>query len=123
MQTAQNQKPASQVVLMNVTGKDSVSSTTPNCDSVYLDKNAPRLSVEYAKARKAINDDYALMQPRNQALAKRLRKESKHRVVAFLEGKVSRKTLNAGDPGYKDDKQGEQFRMIVTFADGSVANL
>lgn len=82
-------------------------SLTPHCDAVLLDP-AGKGSVEYARARSAINEDFKLNYPGNQALAKRLRKSSKRTVVEFLKGKVSRN---------KEDK------LIVTFPDNSVAHL
>ncbi len=86
----------------------SMVTTTPHCDAILINDKAPRLSVEYAKCRTAINEDFKLMFASNQALAKRQRSESKHRIVAHLKGEVSR------------NKEGD---LIVTFPDTSVARL
>lgn len=102
--------------VMSASGKTVVFSTTPNCDKVFLNREAPKRSVEYAKARTAINEDFMENKVHNVALAKRVRKESKHKVVAFLEGKVSKKW---NDPA--DESKG--FKYIVSFPDGSQANL
>src|SRR5687767_4661714 len=68
---------------------DIMSSLTPNSDKVFINKKAPRLSVEYAKARNAIYEDYKLLFASNQAMAKRVKKEHKDRAVNYLEGKVA----------------------------------
>lgn len=82
-------------------------SLTPNCDKLVIDPEG-RGSIEYARARNAINMDYSLLFRSNQALAKRLRREQKKTVVSFLKGEVS--------------KNGEG-KLIVTFPDKTVARL
>lgn len=108
-----------QVLAVTASGKEikaEVSSLTPNCDKMLLDKNAPRLSVEYAKARMNINEDFKFVFSFNQPLAKKFRKEWKRNVVSFLDGKVSTKE--------EANKQGKmEKKIIVTFPDGSVARL
>lgn len=83
-------------------------SLTPNGDQIIIDPSSSRLSIEYAKARSAINADFALNVKGNEAMARRLRRESKTKVVDFLGGKVS-----------KNDKG----KLIVTFPDQSIAHL
>ena len=80
---------------------------TPNCNATLLNPEG-KGSVEYARARSAINEDFKLNFPRNEALAKRIRKESKRTVVSFLKGEVTRNTEN---------------KLIVTFPDKSIARL
>lgn len=104
--------------VMSASGKVKLNSTTPNSDLLFIDSNAPKKSIEYARARVAINADFACNMTHNAALAKRIRRESKERTVSFLGGKVSKKMLD------ERDAQGNQrWKMIVTFKDGSVANL
>jgi hypothetical protein len=102
--------------LMNVAGTQVVNSLRPNAEACFIDNKAAKLSVEYARARTAINEDYKLMFPRNQALAKRMRQESKKEVVSFLDGKVSKKWNDMEDTS-------KGYKLIVSFPDGSVANL
>jgi hypothetical protein len=91
-----------------------MSSLTPNCDLVFINKNA-KLSVEYAKARNAIEEDFKTMFRSNQAMAKKVRKEYKTKVVAHMDGKVS---------WAEKDKGGKKHRyLIVTFPDHTVATL
>ena len=90
--------------------KETISGTTPHFEALVLNKEG-KLSVEYAKARTAINADHALNFPKNQALAKRLRKECKKVVVEMLGGKVSTAFV-----------EGEK-RLLVTFPDQTVARL
>lgn len=82
-------------------------SLTPNFDTLVLDPHG-RGSVEYARARDAINQDYKLNFAGNQPLAKRYRKASKEAVVEYLKGTVGKNKEN---------------KLIVTFPDGSIANL
>jgi hypothetical protein len=108
-----------QVTLVSSSGKQTtISAITPNFDGLSLDKNAPKLSVEYAKARTAVNLDYAQNHPRNQALAKRVRRACKDVVVDVLGGKVSKTKVT-------DDKAKDfgQVKLLVTFPDQSVARL
>jgi hypothetical protein len=91
---------------INANGKRT--SLSPHCDTIILDPNAPKLSVEYAKARSAIAEDFKLNVKGNEPLAKRLRKQSKQEVVKFLNGKVSKNP---------------EGNLIVTFPDNSVARL
>lgn len=114
MQQAQTPQQTSR--LMNVSGTTKITSLNPNCDACMIDNTAAKLSVEYARARTAINEDFKLTFPANQALAKRIRKESKTRTVAFLGGKVSKKWNDMEDTA-------KGFKLIVTFPDGTVANL
>ena len=87
------------------------SSLSPHCDQLLINKDAKRLSVEYAKARSAINEDFKVNFAANQALAKRLRSDRKRKIVDHLGGKVSKK--------HEDGK----MKLLVTFPDGSTANL
>lgn len=82
-------------------------SLTPNFDKLVLDPHS-RGSIEYARARHSINEDFKLNFAGNQPLAKRYRKASKEAVVEFLKGKVSKNKEN---------------KLIVTFPDGSIAHL
>ena len=92
-------------------------SLTPNCDQVFLDPNG-RGSVEYARARKAIEADFKENFKMNQPLAKNLRRKSKHSVVETLKGKVSFKMVeDKKNPGK------ERKAYIVTFPDESIAYL
>jgi hypothetical protein len=84
-------------------------SLTPNADMLVLTiDGSSRMSVEYAKARDAINKDHAILFASNQALAKKMRSNWKRRVVEALGGKVSKN---------------EKLNLIVTFKDGSIARL
>ena len=78
---------------------------TPNCNLILLDPSE-RCSIQYAKARAGINADFQLNFPRNEALARRLHKDSKKAVIEALCGVES-----------KNDKQ----QTIVVFPDQSVA--
>lgn len=95
--------------------KEVIEGTTPHFDKLVIDINAPKLSIEYAKGRVAVNEDFQLNYPRNQALARRLRRASKDVLVEALGGKVSTKveTVNG-----KTEK-----KILVTFRDQSVARL
>ena len=91
--------------------KQVINGMHPHFDKLVLDQNARKLSVEYAKARIAINEDYKLNFARNQALAKRIRRESKNVVIEVLGGKVSTKT------------EGNEKKVLVTFPDQTVARI
>lgn len=95
-----------QTETINANGKRM--SLSPHCDTLIIDPSAPKLSVEYARARNSIAEDFKLNVKGNEALAKRMRKQSKQKVVKFLNGKVSK---NA------------EGNLIVTFPDNSVARL
>jgi hypothetical protein len=82
-------------------------SYTPAMNNLFINPDG-RGSVEYAKARVAINEDFRTIFEYNQALAKRTRKEAKRAMVQLLGGKVS-----------KNNKE----KLIVTFPDNSVARL
>lgn len=99
---------------INASGKCVITSTTPNADKFFPNKNAPKLSIEYAKGRAAIGEDFKQNLTFNVALAKRIKRQSKEVLINFLDGKVSKKQTDASKKGYT---------MIVTFPDGSVANL
>ena len=90
---------------INAAGKQT--ELTPHCNNTLLNPEG-KGSVEYARARSAINEDFKINFPRNEALAKRLRKESKRTVIEHLGGVVSR----------NDEK-----KLIVTFPDKSIARL
>jgi hypothetical protein len=88
-------------------------SLTPNADRILIDPTG-RGSVEYAKARQAIQADFQLNFAMNQPLAKKMRKQSRHAIVDFLKGTVTLK---------QSAKAGEKPYYIVTFPDNSVARL
>lgn len=92
--------------------KETISATTANFDQLQLNKEGKR-SIEYARARTAINEDYKNNFKSNQALAKRVRKACKEVVVEVLEGKVSTKV----------DEKTKEKKILVTFPDHSVARL
>jgi hypothetical protein len=92
-------------------------SLTPNCDGVFIDP-AGRGSVEYAKARTAIDADYRINFAMNQPLAKNKRRESKTAIINVLGGKVSSKMVED-----KKDPTKKRKQFIITFNDGSIANL
>jgi hypothetical protein len=83
-------------------------SLTPHLDQCFIDPKGPRLSLEYAKGRAALNEDFKFLFAMNEPLAKRKRKELRHALVELLGGKVS---LN------------EKKKHIVTFPDNTVARL
>ncbi len=96
-----------QTELINVaTGKRT--SLTPNCDACWINPHAPRLNVEYARARASINEDFKLNFKMSQPTAKNIRKRSKKAVIEALSGVVSKNT---------------EGKLIVTFPDQSVARL
>ena len=96
--------------------KEVINGIHPNFDKLVLDQNAPKMSVEYAKARDAINEDYKLNYGRNVALAKRIRRESKNVVIEVLGGKVSTKTETMSNG--KSEK-----KVLITFPDNTVARI
>ena len=103
-------------------------SLTPNSDAMFLNEDASKLSVEYAKARNAINADFRILVKGNVALAKRIRRESKRTVVEFLKGKVSKKQDILRDKDNNpvldsDGKEQQEMKFLVTFPDNSVARL
>lgn len=98
-----------------ITASGKTRSLTPHCDDVLVDPNAKRLSVEYARARASINEDYKLNFKGNQAMAERVRRQSKDTVIQYLGGKVAKKLV---------EKDGKKYtQLMVTFPDGSQANL
>lgn len=102
-------------VIQATTGKRV--SLTPNLDKIFIDPTN-RGSVEYARARNAINADFRVNFKMNQPLAIKLRRQSKRVAVEALNGTVSKKMVDdEKNPG----KQRPVF--IVTFPDKSVANL
>jgi hypothetical protein len=98
-------------------------SLSSHADQIIIDSNAPRLSVEYAKARDAIQADFRENFKMNQPMAKRMKRQSKETVIEFLGGKVSKKVLTPEDKDYNTKRGGSQFKMLVTFPDNSVARL
>jgi hypothetical protein len=107
----------------HVTASGKRLSLTSSADAIIVDPGAPRLSVEYAKARGAIQADFRENFKMNQPMAKRMRKEQKQIVIEHLKGKVSKKTIEVGDKEYNKERGGEQYKMLVTFPDNSVARL
>lgn len=107
----------------HVTASGKRLSLTSNADTIIVDAGAPRLSVEYAKCRGAIQADFRENFKMNQPMAKRMRREAKQIVIEHLKGKVSKKTIEQSDPEYSKERGGEQYKMLVTFPDGSVARL
>jgi hypothetical protein len=92
-----------------IDGRGNSVSLHAHCDKLYLDlTGAAKFSIEYAKARYAFNEDYKEMYKKNQALAKRLKKENRSIIIKAMGGVVS-----------KNDKD----RFIITFPDASVATL
>ena len=103
-------------------------SLTPHSDALFLNEDAPKLSVEYAKARNAINADFRILVKGNVAMAKRIRRESKRAVTEFLKGKVSKKqdVIRDKDNNPVLDSEGKEqpeTKFLVTFPDNSVARL
>lgn len=99
-------------------------SLTPHCDELFIDLSAPRLSVEYAKARSAIDADYNTNFKMNQPLAKNKRNQSKRNIIEAMGGKVSKKFLKDKDGNAIFNNNGkEKYQLIVTFPDHTVANL
>lgn len=102
-----------QVAVVSANGqKQVITAVHPRFDALVLNVHAPKLSVEYARARDAINGDFADLVKKNEALAKRIRRGCKDVVVEALGGKVSKG---------KDEKGG--MKLLVTFPDHSVARL
>ena len=89
-------------------------SLTPALDRIVLDMTR-KASVNYAEARAALNEDFHRnKQDLGEAIAARTRKKYKRALVDMLEGVVSKRVDKA------DEKK---YQLIVTFKDGSVANL
>lgn len=96
-----------QTQTINATGKRV--SLTQHADKLFIDPNAKRLSVEYAKARNAWQADFKENFKMNEPMAKRMRRQMREATIEFLNGKVS-----------KSEKTG---KFIVTFPDNTVAVL